>query len=283
MTSANHRGLREAIRHGLRRASVRFTVGGYTLLSPFGCAILAGLAFLWRREPELRIRRLQRVTVFAYRFLHHWLRITDIARFDPRQRLEGLPRPPYVAIANHPSAMDITALFAVLGGGCTVVKSAVYRKRFLRPILAGAGHIEGPSEDLHSIGRIVDAALERLVQGFSIVVFPEGTRSPDHGMLPFGRAAFEIAHRARVPLVSIAVECDPLWLSKGVPLFRPPNPAPTLRLRILSVDDPATFGPDSRLLLGRAETRYRSWLESCSSPSAPLPPAHRKAHPCRIS
>lgn len=262
---------------------VRFTVYSYTALAPFGWALFGGLAFLWRRDPRARIRRMQRLTLASYRFMHDWLNLVGIARFDHRRRPSELPAGPYVAIANHPTAMDITALFALLGGGCTIVKQQVFRRRLLRGLLASAGHLEAPAGDIVSIGRSVDGAVERLRQGFSVVVFPEGTRSPDHGLLPFGRFPFEIARRAGVPLISIAIECEPLWISKGVPLFRIPDPTPVLRLSILAIDPPETFEKDSKDLLRRVEARYRSWLASRSPLRGPAHDSRWEMHPCQSS
>jgi 1-acyl-sn-glycerol-3-phosphate acyltransferase len=56
-----------------------------------------------------------------------------------------------------------------------------------------------------------------------VLVFPEGTRSPDHDIRPFGRTAFEIASRAGVPVVPIVLHADPPALKKGVPFHRFPD------------------------------------------------------------
>jgi len=256
------------------------TLWTYTVMAPFGCAIFALLSFLWRRDPLARSRRLQALTVRAYRVLHAWLSFTDIARFDPRRPLAGLPSGPCVVIANHPTLMDITAISAAIGGGCTIVKQALYRRRLLRGLLADAGHIQGPAGDLVSIGPIVDEGVARLRQGFRVIVFPEGTRSPAGGLHPFGRTAFEIACRAGVPLVSLTVTCEPVYLSKEVPLLRPPHPTPALGLDVLAVDDPAALGLDGKALRRRVEARFRAWRGLSSPDDSSIP--ELEPTPCRI-
>ena len=283
MPDGNQHRVRDAILQGIRRINVWFTLLAYTVLAPFGCVCFALLCILWRRDSAALARRLQRVQVFAYRFMHDWLRLTTIARFNHRQALEGMPPGSCVVIANHPTLMDITAITAVLGGGCTIVKPAMFRRRLLHRLLVGAGHIEGPGSDLISIGRAVDEAVGRLWSGFSVIVFPEGTRSPAGELLPFGRTPFEIACRAGVPLVSLTVECNPAYLSKEVPLLRPPHPTPVLRLNVLAVDDPGAVGNDSRRLCRKAEARYRSWFRACSVARRPAYDAKRKERRCQIS
>jgi 1-acyl-sn-glycerol-3-phosphate acyltransferase len=106
----------------------------------------------------------------------------------------------------------------------------------------------------------VEEAVRRIRQGFSLLVFPEGTRSVRGRLLPFGRAAFEVACRARVPVVSIGIRCEPVWLSKEVTLLDPPHPVPRLALHVLAIDDPARVDYDSRRLRRVVEGRFRRWL-----------------------
>ncbi|MEO6597712.1 MAG: hypothetical protein ABIP94_23450, partial [Planctomycetota bacterium] len=42
-----------------------------------------------------------------------------------------------IVVANHPTQMDVTAIGACLGGACTIVKSTVYRRRLVRPLMVG--------------------------------------------------------------------------------------------------------------------------------------------------
>ncbi len=247
--------------HGQRKLWVWFTVVAYTLLAPFGLVILAVLCLVWSGNKFTRAKRLQHATVLAYRFMHDWLRFTGITNFNHRWPIEGLPKEPCVVIANHPTLMDITSITAVLGHGCTIVKPAMFRRRLLHPLLVGAGHMEGPGSDLISIGKVVDEAVGRLEQGFSVIVFPEGTRSRNGKLGPFGRTPFEIACRAGVPIVSIAIRCEPVYLSKEVPLLSPPSKSPQLRLSLLAVDLPASADNDSRELRRRIESRYQAWSD----------------------
>jgi 1-acyl-sn-glycerol-3-phosphate acyltransferase len=226
------------------------------------------------------MRRMQRMTVAAYRSLHDWMRIVDLVDFDHRGGLVGMPPGPCVVVANHPTLMDITSISAALGGGCTIVKPALHRLWCLHGLLVGAGHIRGSRADLVSVGSIVDQARQRLADGFCVIVFPEGTRSPAGRLRSFGRVAFEIACQAQVPLVSLTVECDPLYLSKETRCLRPPHPTPRLRLSLLAVDEPA--GRSSRELNRLVEQRYRAWHARAPSETPVIPVPTPKDLPCQI-
>lgn len=254
----------DTFKHWIRRVNVWITVGTYSVIAPVGYAILATLCFCWRKDPIRRARRLQSITANAYRFMHRWLGWTRITVFDHRRALPDLPKGPCVVIANHPTLMDVTAVTAVLGGACSIVKPALYRRAMIKPLLLGLGHVEGPGPDPIRIGRVVDDVIERLGWGLPVVIFPEGTRSPKHGLGRFGRVAFEIACRAKVPLVSLTITCEPTYLSKQVTLFRPPHPTPHMHIGVLAVDHPGTvdgtMSTDSRQLRKTVEERYRAWL-----------------------
>lgn len=248
------------VQRALRTAAIVWSVLLYMINAPFGYLGFAFLCWWWRKDPTRRGLRLQRCMGFGYRILHDWLRVFRIADFDHRGALAGLPEGPCVVIANHPTQIDVTAIGACLGGGCTIVKQRVWNRRMVKPLLVGAGLLEGPGTDPISIGRVIDDGVDRLRQGMRIFVFPEGSRSPKGQLRPFGRVAFEIACRAGVPLVSVGIRCTPPWLSPEVPMFRPPHPIPTLRLQLLAIDEPAASGGDSKRLRERTEARFRSWL-----------------------
>jgi 1-acyl-sn-glycerol-3-phosphate acyltransferase len=48
-------------------------------------------------------------------------------------------------------------------------------------------------------------AIERIAQGNSVVIFPEGTRSPDGHLKEFKAGSFTLAIQAQVPIIPIAV------------------------------------------------------------------------------
>lgn len=247
-----------------RLAAVLLTVAAYTVLAPFGYAALALLCALWRGDPRRRARRLQTITSRAYRFMHWWLSRTRITAFDWRATAAQVPPGPCVVIANHPTLMDVTAITAALGGAISIVKPGLYERFMIRPLLVGLGHVAGPGADPIRAGRVVDDVVERLAWGLPVVIFPEGTRSPPGDLMPFGRVAFEVACRAQVPLISLAITCEPVYLSKQVPPLRPPHPMPRMEIRVLDAWQP---DPDtaSRALRARTELRYKAFIQQLAA------------------
>ena len=60
--------------------------------------------------------------------------------------------------------------------------------------------------DRASVVRMMKECLAALAQGNSIMMFPEGTRSPDGRLRAFKTGAFELAKAARTPILPIALE-----------------------------------------------------------------------------
>ena len=242
-----------------RLATVLLTVLAYLLLAPLGQVVLAALCWLWRGDPRRRAHRFHAITARAYRFMHWWLSKSRIIAFDWRRTAAQLPSGPCVVVANHPTLVDVTAISASLGGAISIVKPGVFHRVMIKPLLVGLGHVEGPGSDPIRAGKVVDDIIARLAWGIPVLIFPEGTRSPPGGLMPFGRVAFEAACRAEVPLVCLGVTCDPVYLSKQVPPLKPPHPMPKLQIDLIAVDH-ASPAESSKALRARTELRYQAWL-----------------------
>jgi 1-acyl-sn-glycerol-3-phosphate acyltransferase len=256
----SRRGTRRLERR-LRTFIVVASVSFYTLMAPFGYAFFALLAYLLRPFPELRASLLQKIVWRAFGLFHDWLRIARILDFDPRLIRAQLPAGTYVLVSNHPTLTDATALLSALPQTCTAVRTDLYKKRSLRPLLAASHHFDAGPENPLGSQVVVDAAVERLGRGFRVLIFPEGTRSPRGGLRRFGRSAFEAACKAQVPIVAVLIRETPEWLGKGgYPLFGPPAILPVKRVEVLKILSPADFSGDSRKIRDYIETIYREKL-----------------------
>ena len=71
---------------------------------------------------------------------------------------------------------------------------------------------------------LLETLLERLAAGFSVLIFPEGSRSPEGGLRRLRRGAFEIACRANVPVVVLHVKPSEPMLSHERPWHAMPWP-----------------------------------------------------------
>jgi len=97
-----------------------------------------------------------------------------------------------------------------------VVKRAAWRNPFLRGIVSAADYV--PNDDGEAL---VEACAERLRAGRSVLLFPEGSRSPRGGLGRFQRGAARIALRCGSPVVPVVMRCDPPALAQGQPGYLP--------------------------------------------------------------
>ena len=135
---------------------------------------------------------------------------------------EGSSRRPAVYVANHQSQFDIPALALAMPVDFRMVAK---RELLYIPIfgwalwLAGFIFIERGDRD-RAI-RSLDRAVRTIHRGTSIVVFAEGTRSPDDRLLPFKKGGFILALQAGVPIVPVSIRGGGQVMSKGSLSVRP--------------------------------------------------------------
>ena len=133
-----------------------------------------------------------------------------------RVRTRGLERlgpGPYVFVPNHQSHFDIAALLGLLPG---VTRFATKREMFAEPILGAVLRTMGMvpidrDDSTASIERLRKVALD----GGSLVIFPEGTRSPDGQLQPFKKGAFVAAIGLGVPIVPVVCKGTTRIMPKG--------------------------------------------------------------------
>lgn len=238
------------------------SVALYASLAPVGYLGFIALSQVPARSPQLRAYRLQGIMRRAFALMHHWLRWVRVLDYDPR-RLEGrIPDGPCIVISNHPALDDVTTVMSTIPRLCTAVNRRTYNRRWLRPLLEGAGQFSGGIHNLLGSQAVLDSAAERIQQGFRVLVFPEGARSPRGQLRPFARGAFEVACRLGIPIQPVLIRADPLWLARGDSVLLPTADLPRKRVRVLDPLHPADFGGDSRAMRDHAEAMYSGILEA---------------------
>lgn len=135
-------------------------------------------------------------------------------------RVEGearLSEGPSLIVANHPTLMDVVFLLSLVQADC-VVKKEAWKNPALRGIVRAAGYI--PNDDGQAL---IDACTDRLKAGRSILLFPEGSRSPAEGLRDFKRGAAHIALQSGCRILPVVITCTPPALMKGQPWYALPN------------------------------------------------------------
>lgn len=123
----------------------------------------------------------------------------DAGHLDPDQQ--------YVFVSNHLSNFDIPLLFLAVPQRIRYLAKA---ELFKIPVLAGAMHRIGIIKIERGAGRTTHAAINDGVaaaaaQGYSLMVFAEGTRSRDGKLHEFKKGAFRIAVSTGIDIVPVTV------------------------------------------------------------------------------
>jgi len=151
--------------------------------------------------------------------------------------LESMPSGQCVVVANHASYLDGLVFSAALPPRFSfVIKSEMARVPLAAALLRRIG-----SQFVERFNRSKGAADARRVlrsasDGTSLVFFPEGTFSPQPGLLKFHAGAFITAARARCPVVPAVIRGTRAALPPGKLL---PRPGP-IALEVLPPVTPST-------------------------------------------
>jgi 1-acyl-sn-glycerol-3-phosphate acyltransferase len=217
----------------------------------------------WRHRhatPVEQAAACQRWVQRAFTVLVDYLRISGLVHFIPRSVDAAIPEGGFVLIANHPTLVDVAALTSVFGRLTCIAKTSFFHAPFVGRILRWCGYLDGGVGDPFSGIIVVKQGVERLAQGMPVLIFPEGTRSPEYELYPFKRGAFEIACRAKVPVFPVLIRCEPLALSKCKRWYQIPSRTAYLTLTPLPVINPTEYGNDAAAMASACETMYRYHL-----------------------
>jgi 1-acyl-sn-glycerol-3-phosphate acyltransferase len=150
---------------------------------------------------------------------------TGLEKIDTSRRL--------VLAVNHASALDIPVLYANLPFQFRILfKSELLAYPFVGWHLKRSGQVCINQQDPSASVGSIKSALKSLKSGMSLVVFPEGGRTPDGQIKPFLPGAFFLAIKAQAEVVPVAligtfellpmntyhIKCRPLEMRVGEPI-----------------------------------------------------------------
>lgn len=137
---------------------------------------------------------------------HHLVR-----SFDAHLHVEGqenIPtRGPVVYVSNHQGFADIPALCAVLNKiqFGFIAKDALNRIPLYGTWMRRIRSVMIKREDPRASLRAISEGIDYLRHGFSILVFPEGTRARSGPMGTFKKGALKLATKTEVPIIPISI------------------------------------------------------------------------------
>ena len=145
---------------------------------------------------------------YLHTYARFWARVSLLLA-GVRLTVEGhkhLPAVAAVYMPNHQSNFDILALYAGLPVQFRwLAKEELFRIPLFGFAMRRTGYIPVDRSDHKKAIRSMAEAARRISEGTSVVVFPEGTRSPDGALLPFKKGGFVLAIDAAAPIVPVAI------------------------------------------------------------------------------
>jgi len=150
-----------------------------------------------------RLVQLHRLTCF-WASLYTWFNPAWRVRIEGRENIRT--DEVYVMVANHQSLLDILVLFRLFHHFKWVSKIENFRVPLIGWNMTLNRYIPLVRGNHASVVKMLHSAEETLAVGSSIMMFPEGTRSLDGRLQQFKPGAFQLAQRARRPILPLIIE-----------------------------------------------------------------------------
>jgi 1-acyl-sn-glycerol-3-phosphate acyltransferase len=185
------------------------------------------------------------------RFVIHWIlmyqslilvSLMPIWKIKIEGREKAVKGTTYVIISNHQSLLDILLINCLRLRFKWISKIENIKLPFLGWYLRMAGYITIDRGNEESKIEMLEKSSACLKRNISIMLFPEGTRSPDGKIGFFKRGAFQLALEASVPILPILINGTGGILPKHGLIF---NSGHNITVRMLDPVLPESFGTDN--------------------------------------
>jgi 1-acyl-sn-glycerol-3-phosphate acyltransferase len=161
-----------------------------------------------------------------------------------------------LVIATHPMYLDVVALLMLMPFADCVVKSAMLRNPYYRRFVRAAGYISNGDS-----AQALDACVDTLKRGRTLVLFPEGTRTTTGEPPKFRRGAAQVALRAGCQVLPVMIACTPPALTKSRAWWQVPERPWQLLIRFYPPQDMHAFGYRDDMPYGVAARRVTHAME----------------------
>lgn len=197
----------------------------FSFLKVMWLGLWAGIATLVLAVPIISAGLLSRTGNLPFSLSKLWaytMLAVSLVRTEIKNRDKIRPNTSYIIISNHQSLYDIIALVTTLG----IQYRWFIKKEILKVPLFGYGlyasrNIFIDRANTASAIESINKGIDRLPKGVSIMVFAEGTRSPDGKIHEFKKGGFVTAVRRNIPILPVTVNGSRKILPKGSLAFNP--------------------------------------------------------------
>jgi 1-acyl-sn-glycerol-3-phosphate acyltransferase len=121
---------------------------------------------------------------------------------------ENLPSSgPFILMATHNSHFDIPILIKEVPRQFRIVaKKSLFKIPIFGWIMSAAGYVSVDRENKQQAFASLDKASSTVKAGMPLLIFPEGTRSPDGSLGPFKKGGFVLATKAKAPIIPVVID-----------------------------------------------------------------------------
>lgn len=113
---------------------------------------------------------------------------------------------PAIYVSNHQSNFDIPIIYSGLPVNFNwLAKKELFRVPFFGHAMRKSGCIPIDRSNRRATMHSILEVAQQIKDGTSIVIFPEGTRTPDGRLQEFKKGALLVAAKAQVPVVPLAI------------------------------------------------------------------------------
>ncbi len=209
-------------------AFVLFGLGGLAL----GMLVFP-LVALTTTSPSKRVSRRRHLMQGVFQLYLRLLSVMGAASFA----FTGVARQgPYLIVANHPTLIDAVLLLTLFPQADCIIKHELMRNPFTRFAMSGLDYMSNADT-----AAMLEAAVERLRAGRSVLVFPEGTRSRPGQPLHFHLAAATMAVRSGAQVLPVLICCEPVTTSKQARWYEIADEKPHFTVHVDPPLDPGSI------------------------------------------
>jgi 1-acyl-sn-glycerol-3-phosphate acyltransferase len=232
----------------------------------FLAILVCGVLFL-PVSPLLPLKQRYRLLNLYNHFIIAWFQLACGVRYEI-SGLEKVPPGPCVILANHQCEWETVYLQLIKPPVCTVLKRELlnipvfgWGLRLLHPIALDR------SRPSRAIKQVLTQGKQRLEEGLSVLIFPEGTRVEPGNRKRYNKSGAVIACRAGVPVLPVAHNAGERWPGR----HWVKNPG---RLSLIVGEPIATEERTSDEVMAEVE----AWIEARLAEISEVPrPAHVEA------
>ena len=218
----------------------------------------------FKYEHIKRTQGLEKATEYASRSIYLWSKFTiNVVGMDIRvEGRENIPDKTCLFVGNHTSILDIPVIFYSADRHIGFIsKKEVLKVPVLSYWLERGKCIALDRQNPRDAVRMISEGVKNLKEGYSMMIFPEGTRSLDGKTLPFKKGSMKLATKAKVPIVPVTIDASFTSFEENNK-FKPSTITVTFHKAIetvnLTKDEEKTLSEDVRnIIIGSLREEYK--------------------------